>query len=242
MRRDGRTEVVVRRGRGARAARRSSSWRRFARPSTRCRSFPATRTSSVNVSPSTLARRALDAAGARRRPGRLVVEVTEHAADRRLHEARPRARAAPEAGSPARDRRHGRRLREPDAHLLRLGPDVIKIDRTLDPGDRPRPLDAGARLRHLGFANQSGASIVAEGVERRAPADDARRARRRARAGLRLRACRPAAPAAAEDSPQDPHAVLSPNAGSTRGRSRRAARRARSRPRPSCGSPSSPRP
>ncbi len=119
----------------------------------------------VNVSPVTLTRAAFRKLVARTDGERLVVEITEHAQIRdysRLQEALVKLRAL------------GVRLAIDDAgsgyaslrHILRLSPDVIKLDLTLIRDihrDRSKQaLAAGL----ISFADKSGASIVAEGIER----------------------------------------------------------------------------
>lgn len=119
---------------------------------------------SLNGSPSTFAcpaaQRLLGAAAT----GRLVLEITEHApvADYEALAADLR---------PLRDR--GARVAIDDAgagfaslrHILRLSPDVIKLDRSLVSGisrDRAQQALAGGLIS---FAEKMGALIVAEGIE-----------------------------------------------------------------------------
>lgn len=125
---------------------------------------------SVNLSPeSVLSPRLVDArAGV---PGeRVVIEVTEHAPVddyETLNEALAGLRAI------------GCRLAIDDAgagfaslrHILRLAPDIIKLDITLTRGldsDRARRALATALIS---FANEIGATLVAEGVETQAEVD-----------------------------------------------------------------------
>jgi EAL domain-containing protein (putative c-di-GMP-specific phosphodiesterase class I) len=122
---------------------------------------------SVNVSPETLSAPALDAMMADAGPDRIVAEVTEHA---RIGDYGKLDRAL------APLRRRGMRLAVDDAgagfaslrHILRLDPDFIKLDRTLiDQIDRDRSKQALA-AGLISFADKSGATIIAEGIERAA--------------------------------------------------------------------------
>jgi EAL domain-containing protein (putative c-di-GMP-specific phosphodiesterase class I)/ActR/RegA family two-component response regulator len=122
---------------------------------------------SVNVSPETLGTPGLDAMMAGAGPGRIVAEVTEHA---RITDYKKLDRVL------APLRRRGMRLAVDDAgagfaslrHILRLGPDFIKLDRTLIDGiDRDRSKQALA-AGLISFADKSGATIIAEGIERAA--------------------------------------------------------------------------
>jgi EAL domain-containing protein (putative c-di-GMP-specific phosphodiesterase class I)/CheY-like chemotaxis protein len=104
-------------------------------------------------------------------PGhRIVIEVTEHAAVEDYDALDPAT-----AGLRAR----GGRLAIDDAgsgyaslrHILRLAPDIIKLDITLTrniDSDRPRRALASALVS---FAAEIGAAIVAEGIETRAELD-----------------------------------------------------------------------
>jgi EAL domain-containing protein (putative c-di-GMP-specific phosphodiesterase class I) len=96
-----------------------------------------------------------------------VAEVTEHA---RISDYGKLDRAL------APLRRRGMRLAVDDAgagfaslrHILRLNPDFIKLDRTLiDQIDRDRSKQALA-AGLISFADKSGATIIAEGIERAA--------------------------------------------------------------------------
>jgi EAL domain-containing protein (putative c-di-GMP-specific phosphodiesterase class I) len=127
--------------------------------------LPAGAFLSVNISPDTLGMPALDDVIFETVPGRLVAEVTEHA---RISDYGKLDRAL----APLRER--GIRLAVDDAgagfaslrHILRLDPDFIKLDRTLIDGidgDRSKQaLAAGL----ISFAAKSGATIIAEGIER----------------------------------------------------------------------------
>jgi EAL domain-containing protein (putative c-di-GMP-specific phosphodiesterase class I)/FixJ family two-component response regulator len=120
---------------------------------------------SVNVSPETLETEALDTLMRDAGPDRIVAEVTEHA---KINDYAKLDRAL------APLRRQGIRLAVDDAgagfaslrHILRLGPDFIKLDRTLiDRIDRDRSKQALA-AGLISFADKSGARIIAEGIER----------------------------------------------------------------------------
>jgi EAL domain-containing protein (putative c-di-GMP-specific phosphodiesterase class I) len=118
----------------------------------------------VNVSPMTLTKTAFRKLVAAADPERLVVEITEHAP---IHDY------ARIDDAVAKLRKLGVRLAIDDAgagfaslrHILRLSPDLIKLDLTLIRdihADRSKQaLAAGL----IAFAEKSGASIIAEGVE-----------------------------------------------------------------------------
>ena len=95
-------------------------------------------------------------------PERLVAEVTEYAAIDdyvKLDRASSRRSGRSASGSRSTTRAPASRA---SAHLLRLGPEVIKIDRSLSQAST-----ATARRRRsppaISFADRSGASIIAEG-------------------------------------------------------------------------------
>lgn len=120
---------------------------------------------SVNVSPSTVVNpRFLSALVATGRCPQIVVEVTEHA---------PIADYDAVNAAMSRLREHGVRLAVDDAgagfaslrHIVRLAPDLIKID-----GELTRHVGADRSQRALtsaliAFARETGATIVAEGLE-----------------------------------------------------------------------------
>jgi EAL domain-containing protein (putative c-di-GMP-specific phosphodiesterase class I)/DNA-binding NarL/FixJ family response regulator len=123
---------------------------------------------SINLSPDTLplCRRLADDAGA----ARLVVEITEHAAIQDYQ-------AVSSDLAPIRQR--GTRVAVDDAgagfsslrHALQLSPEFIKLDVSLTRGidnDRRRHVLAAGLI---GFANELGAGVVAEGIETRAELD-----------------------------------------------------------------------
>ena len=126
----------------------------------------------VNVSPETLpfCGALADEVGA----GRLVVEITEHAAIQDYDAVGEHL---------AMLREHGARVAVDDAgagfasllHALQLSPDFIKLDVALTHGidnDRSRhALAAGL----IGFAAELGANVVAEGIETRAELDALRK-------------------------------------------------------------------
>jgi EAL domain-containing protein (putative c-di-GMP-specific phosphodiesterase class I) len=119
---------------------------------------------SVNVSPQYLADGLLDAALTGRHAERIVVELTEHV---KVDDYGPLLDAV------SRLRARGVRAAVDDAgagfaslqHILRLGPDMIKLDLSLT-----RDIDADPVRRALAsslvtFAFEVGAEIVAEGIE-----------------------------------------------------------------------------
>jgi EAL domain-containing protein (putative c-di-GMP-specific phosphodiesterase class I)/DNA-binding NarL/FixJ family response regulator len=126
---------------------------------------------SLNLSPATLTNCGplFDDADGRQ----LVVEITEHAAIDDYD-------ALASYLAPVRDR--GTRVAVDDAgagfaslrHALQLSPDFIKLDvsltRGIDSDRRRHALAAGL----IGFANELGAAVVAEGIETRAELDTAR--------------------------------------------------------------------
>lgn len=119
---------------------------------------------SVNLSPSVLMSGALDGAGGTVVDRRLVIELTEHAevTDYDLVHARL-------AGLRAR----GVRVAVDDAgagyaslrHILRLRPDIIKLDRTLTGGIAHDPVRRALASSLVSFARELGGTLVAEGVE-----------------------------------------------------------------------------
>jgi EAL domain-containing protein (putative c-di-GMP-specific phosphodiesterase class I)/AmiR/NasT family two-component response regulator len=119
---------------------------------------------SVNISPQYLAEGLLDAVLAGRDAHRIVVELTEHA---KVDDYGPLLEAV------SKLKALGVRAAVDDAgagfaslqHILRLGPDMIKLDVSLT-----RDIDADPVLRALAsslvtFAFDVGAEIVAEGIE-----------------------------------------------------------------------------
>ena len=119
----------------------------------------------VNTSPATLMSPSFPALFADVAPGRVVVEVTEHAPVDDyaiLHERLDELAAS------------GIRLSVDDAgagyaslrHILKLRPDVIKLDISLTRNIDEEPLQRALAAALVTFARELGASIVAEGVER----------------------------------------------------------------------------
>jgi EAL domain-containing protein (putative c-di-GMP-specific phosphodiesterase class I) len=127
-------------------------------------SIPSEAFLSVNVSPATVASPRLleELSGV---PGdRIVLEVTEHARVEdydALNQALRRLRAK------------GVRLAIDDAgagfaslqHIVRLAPDFIKLDITLTRGIDADPVRRALATALITFANEIGASIIAEGIE-----------------------------------------------------------------------------
>ena len=125
---------------------------------------------SINVSPGTaISPRLTDLAG-RFPPHRIVLEITEHA---RVADYEALNRALREL------RALGLRLAVDDAgagfaslrHILQLGPDLIKLDRSITDG-----IDRGSASRALGkaltsFAREIGANMTAEGIETQSELD-----------------------------------------------------------------------
>jgi EAL domain-containing protein (putative c-di-GMP-specific phosphodiesterase class I)/DNA-binding NarL/FixJ family response regulator len=122
---------------------------------------------SINVSPSTLADDGFLELLAETGGARVVVEVTEHARIddyEGLNEALARVRAL------------GARVAVDDAgagfaslrHILRLAPSFIKLDRTLIDGIEHDRSQQALAVGLISFAEQIGATIIAEGVEQAA--------------------------------------------------------------------------
>ena len=121
---------------------------------------------SVNVSPQTLVSPAFSACIGENDIGRVVLEITEHT---------PFPEARMLAGQISNIRERGGRIALDDVgsgftsirHVLALAPELIKLDRTLvelaEHEERHR-----AMVRALcSFAEETGAAVVAEGVETR---------------------------------------------------------------------------
>ena len=114
---------------------------------------------------------------------RLVLEITEHAPiDDYASFAADLERAA-RAGRADRHRRHRRGLREPAPHPP-AAPDIIKIDMTLTRRITTDRAERALTRALISFAAETGATVVAEGVESEAEIVALRRARRPVRAGL----------------------------------------------------------
>ena len=118
----------------------------------------------INASPATLESAELLALVAAAGGHRVVVELTEHAAVDNYD----RLNCAV-----ARLRSHGARLAVDDAgagfatfqHVLRLQPDIIKLDRSLTFEVDDDPVRAALAAALVTFARSLGASICAEGIE-----------------------------------------------------------------------------
>jgi EAL domain-containing protein (putative c-di-GMP-specific phosphodiesterase class I)/CheY-like chemotaxis protein len=119
---------------------------------------------SINVSPGVAV---TDAFGARCRnvpAGRVVVELTEHT---RIDDYPTSARAI------ERLRAEGIRIAVDDAgagyaslqHILRLRPDVVKLDQGLTGSIESDPAKRALASSMVSFANEIGAVLVAEGIE-----------------------------------------------------------------------------
>ena len=119
---------------------------------------------SVNVSPALVGSPALLAALRDTNPERLVLELTEHAA---IGDYRSLA----DALIPLRAR--GSRLAVDDTgagfaslrHILGLSPEIIKLDLALTRGIDEDPVRRALASALISFANDIGATLVAEGVE-----------------------------------------------------------------------------
>lgn len=126
--------------------------------------IPADAYLALNVSPQTILSGALEAALANAPLARLMLEVTEHDCI---------ADYGAVSGTLARMRTEGLRLAVDDAgsgyasfrHILKLKPDVIKLDQSLirDIDHEPGARALAAAL--ITFAAATGSSVVAEGVE-----------------------------------------------------------------------------
>jgi EAL domain-containing protein (putative c-di-GMP-specific phosphodiesterase class I) len=130
-------------------------------------SIPEHLTLSVNVGPETLASDALVPVLDAGRGRRVAVELTEHAAvqDYKLLE-----------GAIATLREHGVLLAIDDtgagfaslAHIVKLAPDLVKLDRWIVEGVAADPVRRALVLALVGFAHELGARVVGEGIETRA--------------------------------------------------------------------------
>ena len=119
---------------------------------------------SVNLSPDAVTGGGLDGLLAGVDPGRVVVEITEHAAVADYAALRA-ALAGPRAG--------GLRLAVDDAgagfsslrHIVQLQPDLIKMDMSLVRGIDEDPVVQALTTALVSFARSTGAELIAEGVE-----------------------------------------------------------------------------
>jgi len=129
----------------------------------------------LNFSPQTAVSDRLRDLLERADPSRIVVEVTEHAPVADYDELR-------EALSGLRER--GVRLAIDDAgagfaslrHIIRLDPDLIKLDITLTRQIETDPVRQALAVALVSFAEQIGATVVAEGVETELELEALRRA------------------------------------------------------------------
>ncbi len=119
---------------------------------------------SVNVSPATLCSQRLPPILAQAQPGRLVLELTEHAPVEDYEELSAALVALRSAGV---------RFAVDDAgagyaslaHILRLSPQLIKLDLELTRGIDTDPVRRALASALCSFAAGMGATIVAEGIE-----------------------------------------------------------------------------
>lgn len=118
----------------------------------------------VNISPDAIISGCLDTVFESFPVDRILLEITEHAVIERYRDVNEKLRAL---------RQRGMRIAVDDAgagysslkHILNLGPNVIKLDQSIT-----RDIDSDSSRRSLaaafiGFANDTGSKIVAEGVE-----------------------------------------------------------------------------
>jgi EAL domain-containing protein (putative c-di-GMP-specific phosphodiesterase class I) len=118
----------------------------------------------VNLGPQTMCDAHLDELLEAADPGRVVLELTEHIEI----DDYPALRSALN-----RYRRRGVKLAVDDAgsgisgltHILRLAPDYIKLDRELTRGVEVDPVRRSLAAALVKFASESGAEVIAEGIE-----------------------------------------------------------------------------
>jgi EAL domain-containing protein (putative c-di-GMP-specific phosphodiesterase class I) len=126
--------------------------------------LPAGAFLALNISPTTMLHAAFGPLLDQHPAGRAVLELTEH------HPVRDYA-ALSAALEPLR--RRGARLAVDDTgagyagfqHLLRLRPDIVKLDTTLTRGIDTDPARRALATALVAFAHEIGATIIAEGVE-----------------------------------------------------------------------------
>lgn len=126
--------------------------------------LPGTFNVALNVSPATVLDGELADAIAKLPPGRVVLEITEHAP---VHDYPALLRAL--GGL----RAHGVRLAIDDAgagyaslaHVLQLRPEFIKLDISLTRGINDDPARRALATALVAFAQHTGSTIVAEGIE-----------------------------------------------------------------------------
>ena len=129
---------------------------------------------SINCSPATAASQGLVDLLQRHNPSRIVIELTEHSQIAEYRTLRP-----------AMDRLRGMgvRLAVDDAgsgyaslqHILRLSPQIIKLDRTFVEGIAGSPAQCGMIQSLVDFCKITHAAIVAEGIETRTQLEIVRR-------------------------------------------------------------------
>jgi EAL domain-containing protein (putative c-di-GMP-specific phosphodiesterase class I) len=125
---------------------------------------PADAYVSINVSPATAAAPEFEAELRRSDPNRLLVEVTEHQVAREYEVL---------VGAMRRIRALGVRFAVDDMgagyaglnHVVRLAPDVIKLDRFLSTGIHNDPARQALASAAAAFAEHSGTRVIAEGIE-----------------------------------------------------------------------------
>jgi EAL domain-containing protein (putative c-di-GMP-specific phosphodiesterase class I) len=119
---------------------------------------------SLNAAPAVATDPAFRAAIAGLEPGRVVIEITEHAAIENYLEFEDKLASL---------REEGVRLAVDDAgagfaslrHILRLAPDLIKLDMTLTRDIDSDPARRAMASAMISFAGETGADVVAEGIE-----------------------------------------------------------------------------
>lgn len=118
----------------------------------------------INVGPDVIATPALPQILAGADPARIVLELTEHFPVEDYERLR---------GALCEIRRRGTRLAIDDtgagfaslAHILKLSPDIIKLDRDLARGIDDDPIRRSLAAALVAFAARTGAKVVAEGLE-----------------------------------------------------------------------------
>ena len=119
---------------------------------------------SINISPTTLTSGALIETVAPLADERVVIEITEHAPVQDYDALKE---------SLTRLRRRGVRVAIDDAgagfaslqHIVRLGPDLIKLDMTLTRGIEADLVRRALATALISFAREIGVAIIAEGIE-----------------------------------------------------------------------------
>lgn len=134
------------------------------------REFPDGAYLSINVAPATLVSTAFERCVADAPPGRLVVELTEHT-ELDKHDGL--------IDAIARLKKRGLRIAMDDVgagysglkQLLRVAPDIVKLDRALTTGIDRDPVRQALVSASISFASRIHFNIVAEGVETKEEAD-----------------------------------------------------------------------